>query len=294
MERAGGLKILFVVNPNSGKKKKTDWESFIRNYFKGLPHTIEFFILSGKDDTVSLQYWIKKFDFQRIVAVGGDGTVSLVAKQLLGSESIIGILPAGSANGMATELDIPEDATEALDVIVNGRVKKCDVIKINETDICMHLSDFGLNARLIKYFEESPLRGKWGYARMIFKVLWRKTLMTAEIVTDNAHININAYLVVIANARKYGTDVAINPEGNISDGLFEIVVVRQISFLRLLKMFISYKYFHPKHLEVYQTKKATITTKRKTHFQVDGEYKGKIDLVKAEIIPGQLNILIKK
>ena len=290
MEQPGILKILFVINPKSGRKK-IDWESFIRNYFKELPHTIEFYILSGKDDTGSLQYWIKKIGFKYIVAVGGDGTISLVAKQLLNTSLVLGIIPAGSANGMATELDIPGEAAEALDIIVNGRVKKCDVIKINETDICLHLSDLGLNARLIKYFDESPLRGMWGYARMIFKVLWRKRLMTIQIETDSININLNAYMIVIANASKYGTGVVVNPEGNIGDGAFEIVVVRKISFSRLLKMFISYKYSHPKNVEVYQTKKATLTTKRKTHFQIDGEYKGKIDLVTAEILPSQLNVI---
>ena len=75
------------------------------NYFKNLPHTIEFYVLSGKDDTGSLDYWIEKLQITRIVAVGGDGTVSLVAKQLLGTNLIMGILPAGSANGMAKELE---------------------------------------------------------------------------------------------------------------------------------------------------------------------------------------------
>ncbi len=292
MEQPSDLKILFILNPISGNKKKTDWESFIRNYFKGLSHTIEFFILSGKDDTDSLQYWFKKMDFDRVVAVGGDGTVTLVAKQLLSSKLIMGILPAGSANGMATELHIPEDPKEALDIIITGKVKCCDVIRINENDISLHLSDFGLNARLIKYFDESPLRGMWGYARMVFKVLYRKKLMNAHIVADNLDININAYMVVIANASKYGTGAVINPEGNVGDGVFELVIVRKLSLSQIFKMFVSYKKFNPKKVEVFQTKKATITTTKKTHFQVDGEYKGKIDSVKAEIIPAQLNLLI--
>src|ERR1035437_3157849 len=100
MENPASLKILFVINPASGGKKKVDWESVIRDYFKNLPHTIEFYVLSGKDDTGSLNYWIEKLQITRIVAVGGDGTVALIAKQLPGTDLIMGILPAGSANGM--------------------------------------------------------------------------------------------------------------------------------------------------------------------------------------------------
>ena len=293
MEQPVNLKILFVLNPVSGGKKKIDWEPLIKKYFTGLSHSIEFFVLSGKDDSGSLQYWFEKFQPQRVVAVGGDGTISLVAKQLLGKEMALGILPAGSANGMAKELEIPEKPEEALNIIINGIIRCCDVIKINDKDLCFHLSDLGLNARLIKYFDESPLRGMWGYARMVFKVLWYKKLLTAHIEADDVDINIRAYMIVIANASKYGTGATINPEGNVTDGRFEIVIVRKLAISELFKMFWSYKNFNPKKVEIFQTKKATITTKKDTHFQVDGEFKGKINKVKAEIITSQLNMIVR-
>jgi len=294
MENPSSLKILFVLNPVSGGKKKIDWETAIRNYFKNLPHVIEICILKDKDDTGSIKYWIEKLQATRIVAVGGDGTVSLIAKQLYGTDLIMGILPAGSANGLAREFDIPEIPSKALDIIINGKVKCCDVIKINDNEISLHLSDFGLNARLIKYFDESRLRGMWGYARMVIKVLWRKKLMNAHIEADNINLETSAFMIVIANASKYGTGAVINPEGNLGDGLFEIIILRKFPVLELVKMLLSYKKFNPKKVEIFQTKKATITMKRKTHFQVDGEYKGRIDKVVAEIIPSQLNLLIAK
>lgn len=294
MENPSSLKILFVLNPVSGGKKKIDWETAIRNYFKNLPHVIEIYILTGKDDTGSIKYWIEKLQVTRIVAVGGDGTVSLIAKQLYGTDLIMGILPAGSANGLAREFDIPEIPSKALDIIINGKVKCCDVIKINDNEISLHLSDFGLNARLIKYFDESRLRGMWGYARMVIKVLWHKKLMNAHIEADNINLETSAFMIVIANASKYGTGAVINPEGNLGDGLFEIIILRKFPVLEMFKMLLSYKKFNPKKVEIFQTKNATITMKRKTHFQVDGEYKGRIDKVVAEIIPSQLNLLIAK
>jgi len=294
MENPANLKILFVLNPVSGGKKKINWEAAIRDYFKDLIHTIEIYILKDKDDTGSIKYWIEKLQITRIVAVGGDGTVSLIARQLFGTNLIMGILPAGSANGMAKELGIPETPAEALNIIVNGKIKCCDIIKMNDDDVSLHLSDFGMNAQLIKYFEESPLRGMWGYARMVIKVLWRKKLLSAHIVTDNKNFRTNAYMVVIANASKYGTGALVNPEGHLGDGQFEIVVFRTFPVWELFKMLLSYKKFNPKKVEVFQTKNATITLKRKTHFQVDGEYKGKIDRVVAKIIPSQLNLLIAK
>ena len=286
------LKILFVINPISGTKSKIDWETTIRNYFVDLNHSFDFFLLDGKNDAASLQYWIDTLHPEKVIAVGGDGTVALVAKQLLGKNIAMGILPAGSANGMAKELNIPLTTGPALDIIVNGEIRPCDVIKINDKDICLHLSDLGLNARLIKYFEEGGLRGKLGYALRIFKAMWRKRLMHVIIKTDKEEIRRAAFMVVVANASKYGTGALINPGGNLSDGLFEVVIVRRIAFFSILKMFLHFKRYDPKKAEIFQAESATITTTKKAHFQVDGEYLGKTNSVKAQILNRPINLIL--
>ena len=271
-----------------------DWETFILDYFKSLSFTIQFFILRGKDDAASILQTIEKATPKKIVAVGGDGTVSLVAKQLLGSSIPLGILPAGSANGMATNLKIPNDPSLAIDTILNGRVQKCDVIKINDKDISIHLSDVGLNARIIKYFDKSAIRGKWVYAKIFMKVLFQRKQFTVHITGDNLDINIKAFMIVIANAEFYGTGALINPEGEIDDGKFELVIVRKISFTEIFGLFLTHKPFNPKNIEIFQTTKAVINTKRKTDFQIDGEYKGEINKVSAEIISSGLNLIVPK
>ena len=292
MTADAALKILFVINPISGAKGKIACEPAIRKYFENLPHSIEFFLLDGKDDATSLQYWIEKLHPERVIAVGGDGTVSLVAEQLLGTNIAMGILPAGSANGMAKELDIPVEVDGALAIILNGEIRACDVIRINDKEISLHLSDLGVNAQLVKYFEQGNLRGKLGYALKVFKVLWRKKMMNVTIKTNKEEIERRAFMVVIANASKYGTGALINPAGNLGDGLFEIVVVRRINFVSVLKMFLKFKRFNPKKVELFQAESALITTVKKTHFQVDGEYLGKVDTIKATIIKSQLKIIL--
>lgn len=292
MEPSPNLNILFILNPVSGGRKKVDWEPLIRNYFGSLPVKFEFYMLTGKDDASSIQYWIKKLCPQKVVAVGGDGTISLVAKQLMHSSIPMGVLRGGSANGMATELNIPVDPNVAMDIIQNGQAQCCDVIKINDDDICIHLSDIGLNARLIKYFDKGPFRGMWGYARVFLKILWQGKLLRVQIDGDNLNKNVSAYMIVIANASKYGTGAVINPNGLIHDGKFELVVVRQISIIEFIKLFLNNKPFNPKKVEIFQTTKVVLTTKRMVHFQVDGEYKGKVNNVRAEIVPSALKILV--
>lgn len=293
MSQNNTLKILFVINPGSGTKSKS-WEPVIAEYFKHLDYTIDFFRLTGRCETNSLQHKIENYKPDRVIAVGGDGTVSLVAGQLLNSPIAMGIFPAGSANGMAKELNMPETINGIMDVIINGEAKCTDLICINNRFNCLHLSDLGVNAQLVKYFDEGNLRGKLGYAKLVFKVLLNKQKMHVTIKTDKEEIKSHAFMVVLANASKYGTGALINPKGNLHDGKFEIVVVRRLAFWSVLKIFLQFKRFNPQKVELFQARSATITTSKKIHFQVDGEYKGKVNRVVATILPGQLNLLLPR
>jgi YegS/Rv2252/BmrU family lipid kinase len=286
------LKILFVINPVSGGKEKNDWEASIREYFKDKPHSMEFYLLTGKDDKVSVQHHIDRLQPDRVVAVGGDGTVKMLAGILKETGIVLGILPAGSANGMARELKVPLVAEQALDVIVNGSCRKLDLIKINEEEICLHLSDLGLNALLVKNFEQSSSRGMWGYGKAVFKVLWKKPLMYLTIKTDKQEVRRKAYMVVIANAQTYGTGAIINPDGQLNDGFFEVVVVRKLHLIELFKMLVTHKPFQQQRIEVFKTRTVEIRVKRKAYFQVDGEYLGKTVCVEARILPQIINVAL--
>lgn len=284
--------ILFAINPISGGKTKVEWETAIREYFKPLPFNIDFFVLDGKHDKESISYWIEKLQPRAVVAVGGDGTVSLVAKQLLGKDIALGILPAGSANGMAKELGIPENPDIAMNIIAKGNTKNADVIRINDDHICLHLSDIGLNAKLIKHFEEGKLRGKFGYATKVLKTLWTKKNMRVNIITEEKQSSHMALMVVLANASKYGTGAVINPIGNLYDGRFEVVIMRRLAISELFKMWFKPRLFNPKKIKVFPATSVTIQTTGRVHFQVDGEYLGKINHVEANILAGQLKLIV--
>ncbi len=286
------MKLLFIINPVSGGKEKRDWEEQIRQYFKESPHDMDFFLLTGESDDVSVAHHIETVNPNRVVAVGGDGTVKMIAEVVKGKNIPLAIIPAGSANGMARELEIPLDVNAALDVAVNGKVKSIDIIKINDAESCIHLSDIGLNAMLVKQFEKSKKRGMWGYGKAIFKVLWNSRPIHLTLKTDTETIKRHAYMVVIANASKYGTGAVINPECDLSDGRLEAVVVRRLNLLELLKMLITHKPFHPNRIEVFSTRHLEILSKHRVYFQVDGEYRGKITSLRAEAIPNGLQVMM--
>jgi diacylglycerol kinase (ATP) len=292
MQKEGQLKLLFIINPVSGGKSKTNWEEEIREYFKTSPHNMEFYLLTGKHDNTSVEHHIDSVSPDRVVAVGGDGTVKMIAELLKNKPVPLAIIPAGSANGMARELGIPLAVDEALEVAVNGKQKNIDLVRINDEESSIHLSDIGLNAMLVKYFEGSKKRGMWGYGKAILRVLYEKQKIHATISTDTEKINRKAYMIVIANARKYGTGANINPEGDVADGFFEIVVLRRLNLVEILKALLTNRSFDPDKIEIFKTKTALIETHHRSFFQVDGEYRGKTNKISAKILPGALRIML--
>jgi YegS/Rv2252/BmrU family lipid kinase len=284
------LRLLFIVNQGSGNKDNTISEQII-NHFSQSEVGVEIFELPRSCKTDDIKNAIDKSNADRIIAVGGDGTLKLVAECLLNSGKPIGIIPAGSANGMAKELGIPVDIEEALDVAANGITKKIHATMVNK-QLCVHLSDIGFNAYLVKKFDELPSRGMWTYAKSAWHAFWNHKKMVVQFKVDDRTIKTEAAMVVIANATKYGTGFQINPDGKLDDDVFEIILIKEYAVMEILKIWLSKAPWNPKKIESFQVTDVTISTKQKAHFQIDGEYLGKINKIDAKILPSCLTVVV--
>jgi diacylglycerol kinase (ATP) len=292
MKESEHERLFFLINPSSGNKSH-DWETIINAYFVHLHYKIELYFLTKNCNLDTIKERINVFKPTQAIAVGGDGTVKLVAECIIKTSITLGILPGGSANGLARELGIPEDPVKALDVVVHGIVRKIHTTTVND-QLCIHLSDIGLNAYLMKKFESNGVRGMWGYMIASIKVLLQNSLMDIEMVIEGKKIKLKAFMVVIANATMYGTGAIINPIGDLEDEYFEVIVMKQISFLEVFKMVVSHQSYDEEKTKVYQTNSLTMKSKRKVHFQIDGEYLGKINTVTANLVPDSLQVRVPK
>lgn len=284
------MKILFIINPGSGSHN-TNLKKEIANYFNDKESEVELFELPSDCSLDKIKNKIETSAADRVVAVGGDGTLKLVAECLLHTNIPIGIIPAGSANGMAKELGIPTEIEAALELIETGKLQKIHVIEING-EICIHLSDLGFNAYLVKKFDTLSERGMWGYAKATWHALWNHKRMDVELNIKGKTITSKAAMVALANATMYGSGLKINPDGKLDDELFEIILVKDYSYLEILKIWITRLPFNPKKIEVFQTSEVKIESKHKAHFQVDGEYIGKINSLSAKILPAAITVIV--
>jgi len=287
-------RILFLLNPTSTTINKDEIEPLISEY--AFNHRFEWKVLyTVKDNSERyIKESIKEYKPDIVVAGGGDGTINQVASQLTGSEIELGIIPAGSANGLAYNLNIPFDIERALDMIFTAGARPVDVIRINDRINCLHLSDIGINARIVKRFEQEGCKGLPGYAWQMVKELFaKKSIIKLQMNVDGRIKKYKAEMLVIANARSYGTGAVINPLGKPDDGEFEIVILRIYPWwilFYLLRMFISGKLDKLKYVKVIRTTSAEIILDKPYDLQSDGEITKGVTALRVKILPSALKV----
>ncbi len=283
-------KYIVVVNPISGSKDKTDLIEQIKSFSE--KSNIDSFIYetTGTNDKSELSKIYKSHKPERVIVAGGDGTLKMVVEALENEDVIYGLIPAGSANGFATDLNIPNTMEDILNVAFHNDFSEIDVVEINGMK-SLHLSDLGLNALLVKNYENSDSRGKLGYLQQVIPTLKEaEEVFKASIKTEDSHFECEAKMIVIANSQKYGTGIVINPIGKLNDGKFEIVVLKSLDFLVIAKIISGNIPISDDTIEVISASKAEIALKQSVNFQIDGEYFGTIDNLKVDILKGKIKI----
>lgn len=285
-------KIFFLINPKSGTGNANLCQE-IETYFKDKPVELDLFEIPKNCDKAHIKQRILESKPKRVIAAGGDGTLKLAAEAIVDTDITLGILPTGSANGMAKELNIPMDIKQALQVAYDGTVTPIHVTYVNE-ELCIHLADIGFNAFLVKKFDELPERGMWTYAKAAWSAFWNHKKMTVVFKIDGKPVRQKAAMVVVANATKYGSGLQINPKGKLNDDLFEVIVVKEYAVMEIIKIWISKLPWNTEKIDSFQTKSLEIETKHRAHFQVDGEYLGKVKSLKARIVPNAIKLVLPK
>jgi len=284
--------ILFVINPIAGDTNKDHVEPTIRIWAQSSGCTCQIYNTTGNNDLNEIQKILNSDNYDLLISVGGDGTLKTCVAAVVNRDIRIGMIPMGSANGMAQSLDLPTDLKAGLQLIDNGQYRNIDVLCFNDDDLAIHISDFGMNARLVKRFEESERRGFLGYAEHLYDQFTRQEQFEVSVKTKQLEKKYKAVMVAIANANRYGTGALLNNIGQMDDGLFEICIIRELSLSNMAEHIVSLPDQDSEHLEIIQAEEAEITLDQKVPFQVDGEVRPESDSLKIKILPGAVRFLI--
>lgn len=284
--------ILLVVNPISGDIDKLEIITMVSEFAENLGVNLEVYTTSGEYDIENIKILYNKSLFERILVAGGDGTIKMVAEAMEEHDVILGILPAGSANGLAVDLNLPTTIEENLEIAFSNEAKAIDMIAINGKK-SIHLSDIGLNADLVKNYENGSIRGKIGYVlQSVSTLIDLEPPFFATITGDFPTVSCEARMIVIANSQKYGTGVTINPAGLMDDGLFELVILKNMDLVLFGKIITGNMPLDDEDVEIISTNKATIKTNQPVNFQIDGEYCGKQTELEIAILHQQIKVAV--
>jgi len=214
---------------------------------------------------------------------------------LLNSSIPLGIIPLGSANGMAGELNVSSDALEALqDIIMSKLTAKLDMLNINDTHYCMHIGDVGINAQIVESYNRDENRGMMTYAKYFIEELNNVQFFEVEVEANGEIIKEEGVIAGICNFRKYGVGVPLNVEGSPMDGKFEIVIVKEINAGLLLKAGLAKLdeiFYDDQNLVIISTEKAKIRFNEPKLLQLDGEVIDEFEQLKIEIMPGAIRLI---
>jgi YegS/Rv2252/BmrU family lipid kinase len=284
-------KVLLVVNPIAGSTDKEPIVEMVREHLRP-DRNLALFRTTGTDDVAKLRKEVEKFGPDRILVLGGDGTVKMVAEALHGTKSCsIGILGGGSANGLATDLDLPKEPDKALEIAMGQKTIKMDALKMGDS-VGMHISDMGINAELIENYDGSRIRGHFGYlVNSIPTLLNTKVPYSFTICSKDKKWETEAVMIAFANSKKFGTGALVNPKGKIDDGKFELLIFKKLDPLEIFKTLRGQIEMDEDFVEVIQTTEAKVTTAKPVSFQIDGEPAGKVQSVSASILPAYAEIV---
>ncbi|MEA3494830.1 MAG: diacylglycerol kinase family protein [Bacteroidota bacterium] len=289
-------KILFIVNPVSGRKKKENLHKIIK---EELSSDTEFKIVEWESPMQNICDLIKNnidADTNIIVAVGGDGTINKVANYVYKTDKTLAIIPLGSGNGFARFLNIPINLRKSIRLLENGISIKIDTVTINNK-LFISTAGIGFDAFISKKFEECSKRGLFTYIKETVIHLLAYKENTYNLTIDNKELTTKAFLITFANAGQYGGNAEIAPKAKINDGELDIVIMKKPPLLNIIptaiRLYLKNIHKSP-FVKVIKGKNISLTTDKKLDIHFDGENMGEFDKLKIEINRATLNVLVSK
>lgn len=220
------LRTAFIVNPISGRpgtrvRRAERLTAFIAEHNLAA----EVRVSQSPGHAVELARAAVNERFDAVVSVGGDGTMNEVASMLIGQETNLGIVPCGSGNGLARDLRVPLGFDEALEALLDARVRVIDTGSVNGLPF-FNVAGLGLDANISDRFNRSRERGLLSYFRLGFEALFRTPIEQLVIEPAGAPaVSLPSFMTAIANSTQYGNNARIAPRAMLDDGRLDVVVV---------------------------------------------------------------------
>ena len=272
-----------VINPVSGQGRGTTVGTYVAGYLN--QHKVDFAIVTG-NSSISLSDHLKIFlektpDCSGVIAVGGDGLMHIILQVVVPFQIPFTIIPAGTGNDFVRTLGWD---LENIDSQLN-RVVTTDPSPVNLGLVDGEWFGAVLSTGFDSVVNERANTMQWPKGPMKYNAaialeLPRFAPRHYEIILDDRTISTEAMLIAVANGRSYGGGMLVCPNANISDDLFDVMVLRPVTKLEFIKVFPRvFAGTHVSHPAVEIVRSRSVRIESKAVAYADGERIGQLPIV---------------
>lgn len=286
-------KILFIINPISGGKKKSGFYKTVLEALDMERFDPTFKLTSKAQDAYNMAKDAVDANFDAVIAVGGDGTINEIGTALINTGVPLGIIPEGSGNGLALYLGIPMNEAAAV-----RRINKFETVTVDSGLINSHaffnMAGLGFDASVSFNFAEENIRGPIGYLRSVINVLSKYESSLYKITIDGQLYEREAFMINVANSPQFGNNAYIAPNASVNDGQLDICIVRKFPiylFPRLIFHLFTRTADQSEYVEIIPGKEITIERDTPGPVHVDGEPIELEPTLNVKIVPQSLRII---
>jgi YegS/Rv2252/BmrU family lipid kinase len=230
------LKTRFIFNPKSGHNARNPYlldrtRAFIAE------HKLDATIVLTERPRHGTELARRAVDegCERVVAIGGDGTLNEIAAALVGTDTALGLIPCGSGNGLGRHLGIPGPGKGAFRTLLDGTMRAIDTGSA-DGHAFFNVMGLGFDADLSARFNQLEHRGLRSYVTTTLAMIFRYQPESYVIRTTDQRIETRGFIVAVANSDQYGNDCYIAPGASVDDGLLDLTVLRPANLLHALPL----------------------------------------------------------
>ena len=291
-----GRRLMAISNAHSGGGAYRRDLPLMLDSLRGLGYDVEERETAGVGDATRLAREAVEQGLDLVCAIGGDGTVNETINGLAGAEVPLAIVPTGTVNVLAMELGIPLELPDAVKLLEVGTVSWIDLGLAGDRYFGL-MAGVGMDAAVVASL--NPVMKK-AFKEAAFAVQGLANYLTKEeplIRVTTAERTVEGYFAVFGNSSNYGGGFGITPLADMRDGLLDVCVLKDKSFLSTIwywsAALINAHIKHPK-VEYFRTEAAEIVTVeegKEVLVQTDGEMAGKLPLT-CRVVPRSLRVVV--
>jgi diacylglycerol kinase (ATP) len=223
-------------NKHAGALKATPGLETIEKYIKEIGLECEIrYPDSAKDMAKQIAILVKE-GAEKIIVSGGDGTVRLAAQQMAHSDTVLGILPMGTANNFATSLHLPMELAEAIRTVKDGVVTEVSLGRINNSYFT-EAAGVGIFADALALYGAGTNKNVFKGLRSVFKVVFSLPRSRIKVTLDDKVVVERAAMCTVSNTFRIANSMPMAPDASLTDDVLDVTLIGDIHRRELLSYY---------------------------------------------------------